>query len=234
MQGMQGMKMDEMGSGLPAWLTTLSWLWIVAAIISAAIVAFDVYRRGDRPQRPIVAAIWPLSALYLGPLAIVLQRRNVRRREVPAAAPKTQSGLALGLQGGVASGLAHIVGVPIVVLTGLTIANVDMWAMVAIITVLATIMLVLFELAVVASPADRQAAATRLRTAAVIALVTVVAFDVGMLGWMLVLYYSDSMPMATDVRFTFLMQVGLVLGTLTAAPIVSRLSRRPRTEAQLA
>jgi hypothetical protein len=65
-------------------------------------------------------------------------------------------------------------------------------------------------------------------------LVTVVAFDVGMLGWMLVLYYSDSMPMATDVRFTFLMQVGLVLGTLTAAPIVSRLSRRPRTEAQLA
>lgn len=227
---MQGMQMEEMGSGLPAWLTTLSWLWIVAAIISAAVVAFDVYGRGDRPQRPVLAAIWPLSALYLGPLAVVLQRRNARRRQAPSAvSPETQSGLALGLQGGVASGLAHIVGVPIVVLTGLTIANVDMWAMVAIITVLATIMLVLFELAVVASPAGRQAAATRLRTAAVIALVTVVAFDVGMLGWMLVLYYSDSMPMATDVRFTFLMQIGLVLGTLTAAPIARRLNDRNET-----
>ncbi|MEV4418564.1 DUF4396 domain-containing protein [Patulibacter sp. NPDC049589] len=228
---MQGM--EEMGSGLPTWLTTLSWLWIVAAVISAAVVAFDVYGRGDRPQRPIVAAIWPLSALYLGPLAVVLQRRNARRRQAASAAsPETQSGLALGLQGGVASGLAHIVGVPIVVLTGLTIANVDMWAMVAIITVLATIMLVLFELAVVASPAGRQAAATRLRTAAVIALVTVVAFDVGMLGWMLVLYYSDSMPMATDVRFTFLMQIGLVLGTLTAAPIVRHLGRGPQVRSQ--
>ncbi|MDX8150205.1 DUF4396 domain-containing protein [Patulibacter brassicae] len=224
---MQGMTMEEMGSGLPTWLTTVSWLWIVAAVLSAAVVLFDLYGGGRRPQRPLMAAIWPLSALYLGPLAIVLQRRDARRR---AAATSTSSdaeaGLALGLHGGVASGLAHIVGVPIVVLTGLTIAGFDMWAMVAIITVLATIMLVLFELAVVASPTDRQASATRLRTAAVIALVTVVAFDVGMLGWMLVLHYSENMPMATDVRFTFLMQVGLVLGTLTAAPIARRLSRR--------
>ncbi len=222
---MQGMDMEEMGSGLPTWLTTLSWLWIVAAIISAAVVAFDVYGRGTRPQRPVLAAVWPLSALYLGPLAIVLQRRDARRRAA-ASANQTDPGLALGLQGGVASGMAHIVGVPIVVLTGLTIAGLDMWAMVAIITVLATIMLVLFELAVVASPAGQQATAKRLRTAATIALVTVVAFDVGMLGWMLVLHYSENMPMATDVRFTLLMQIGLVLGTLTAAPIARRLSHR--------
>ncbi len=233
---MQGMDMEEMGSGLPAWLTTLSWLWIAAAIISAAVVAFELYGRGSRPPRPVLAAIWPLSALYLGPLAIVLQRRDARRRAAASAtAPGTDSGLALGLQGGVASGLAHIVGVPIVVLTGLTIAGLDMWAMVAIITVLATIMLVLFELAVVASPVSRRASVMRLRTAATIALVTVVAFDVGMLGWMLVLHYSENMPMATDVRFTFLMQIGLVLGTLTAAPIARRLSRRSRpTSAQMA
>lgn len=175
-----------------------------------------------------MAAIWPLSALYLGPLAIVLQRRDARRR---ATATGTEAGLALGLQGGVASGLAHIVGVPIVVLTGLTIAGLDMWAMVAIITVLATIILVLFELAVVASPVGQKATARRLRTAATIALVTVVAFDVGMLGWMLVLHYSENMPMATDVRFTFLMQIGLVLGTLTAAPIARRLTRQhPHTQ----
>lgn len=229
---MQGMDMEEMGSGLPTWLTTLSWLWIVAAIISAAVVAFDVYGRGNHPQRPVLAAIWPLSALYLGPLAIVLQRRNAHHRQATSASPETQSGLALGLQGGVASGLAHIVGVPIVVLTGLTIAGLDMWAMVAIITILATIMLVLFELAVVASPADQQASATRLRSAAAIALVTVVAFDVGMLGWMLVLHYSENMPMATDVRFTFLMQIGLVLGTLTAAPIVRHLGRGTQVRSQ--
>lgn len=34
------------------------------------------------------------------------------------------------------------------------------------------------------------------------------------------------MPAATDVRFTFLMQVGLILGTLTAAPIARHLARR--------
>jgi hypothetical protein len=230
------MDMEEMGSGLPAWLTTVSWLWIVAAILSAAVVAFDLYGRGNRPQRPVMAAIWPLSALYLGPLAIVLQRRDARNRAAASAtAPGTDSGLSLGLHGGVASGLAHVVGVPIVVLTGLTIAGLDMWAMVAIITVLATIMLVLFELAVVTSPTGRHTPAPRLRAAATIALVTVVAFDVGMLGWMLVLHYSENMPMATDVRFTFLMQIGLVLGTLTAAPIARRLTRRDtRIPAQMA
>ena len=55
---------------------------------------------------------------------------------------------------------------------------------------------------------------------------TVLAFDVGMGGWMLVMHYLLFMPPPTDVTFLFLMQVGLILGFLTAYPAVLWLVRR--------
>lgn len=49
---------------------------------------------------------------------------------------------------------------------------------------------------------------------------------VGMLGWMLVVHHTENMPATGDIRFTFLMQVGLVLGTVTALPAMRLLIAR--------
>ena len=62
--------------------------------------------------------------------------------------------------------------------------------------------------------------------ALLIAMVTVLAFDVGMGGWMLVLHFVLFMPPPSDVAFVFLMQVGLILGFLTGYPAVLWLVRR--------
>jgi hypothetical protein len=59
-----------------------------------------------------------------------------------------------------------------------------------------------------------------------IALITVLAFDVGMGGWMLFLHFSAFMPAPTDIAFLFLMQVGLILGFLTGYPAVAWLVGR--------
>jgi hypothetical protein len=45
-------------------------------------------------------------------------------------------------------------------------------------------------------------------------------------GWMLFMHFGNFMPSPTDVRFFFLMQVGLVLGLVTAYPVVKALLRR--------
>ena len=64
-----------------------------------------------------------------------------------------------------------------------------------------------------------------------VSLVTIIAFDLGMIGWMLILYYTENMPAAADVRFTFLMQVGLILGTLTVYPAMRYFAARKQAAA---
>lgn len=60
---------------------------------------------------------------------------------------------------------------------------------------------------------------------------TVLAFDLGMGGWMLLLYYTETMPPATDAAFWMLMQIGIVLGVVTGYPVVRRLQRHRNTPA---
>jgi hypothetical protein len=201
------MQMDMMMS-VPAWLTALSWAFVVASVVSAAVIAFDVFARGHRQPTRTMEVVWPVSALYLGPFALLLYRRWGRPRSTPVVA-------ATGLAGGAASALAHLVGVPLVVLSGLTIAGIDLWPMILVIAVIATALLAAFE----------AAAGKDLVAAAVLALVTVLAFDLGMGGWMLLLHFTENMPSATTMAFWFLMQLGVILGLVTALPAVRYLTR---------
>jgi len=92
--------------------------------------------------------------------------------------------------------------------------------------VLATAGIFLFEYVFFTSKDRRVPGLAGVRPALVVATATVVAFDLGMLGWMLLLYYTENMSAAGDVRFTFLMQIGLVLGTLSAYPAMRWLAAR--------
>jgi hypothetical protein len=116
--------------------------------------------------------------------------------------------------------------VPLVVLTGLTIAGQSLWVMILVIAVIATALLFAFEYFFSTVPSRGLSTGEGLGVALLIALVTVLAFDVGMGGWMLVMHYLLFMPPLTDVTFLFLMQVGLVLGFLTGYPAVLWLLRR--------
>ena len=199
----------EMMNSVPTWLTVVGSLYVAIAVASAAFVAFDIFGRGNRQASMAMDVVWPASALYLGPLAVWLYGRWGRRAHAPELA-------AQGLAGGAASTLAHLVGVPLVISSGLTIAGIDLWVMILVIAVLATALLAVFE----------RAGGHRFVPAAAVALVTVLAFDVGMGGWMLLLHFSENMPAATTAAFWFLMQLGVVLGTLTALPVIRLLAAR--------
>jgi hypothetical protein len=131
-----------------------------------------------------------------------------------------------GIPGGAASAVGHVIGVPLVVLTGLTIAGQSLWVMILVIAVIATVLLFAFEYFFSTVPTRGLPQGEGLGVALLIALVTVLAFDVGMGGWMLVMHFLLFMPPLTDVTFLFLMQVGLVLGFLTGYPAVLWLLRR--------
>lgn len=205
-----------MGANVPSWVTPVAWTWIALCLASAGVLALR--RRPSDPQ----GVVWLATALYLGPLALLLHARSERRHrghEYDRSAEVDRV-----LPGGAASALAHVVGVPLVVLSGLTIAGTDLWVMILVIGVVAIALLAAYE---------RSAGAVPPGAALLVAAVTVLAFDVGMGGWMLLLHYGQAMPPATDGSFWFLMQVGVVLGLATGWPAARWAAERwPGTDAQ--
>jgi len=226
--------MNEMGTMIPGWLTAVSWAYVGLALLCAAIILYDVYGRGYRQPTGVMGVVWPITALYFGPLALPAYQRWGRprsekwRREHGSAPEKSLPVAAAtgGIPGGAASAVGHVIGVPLVVLTGLTIAGQSLWVMILVIAAIATVLLFAFEYFFSTVPARGLPAGRGLGVALLIALVTVLAFDVGMGGWMLVMHFLLFMPPLTDVTFLFLMQVGLVLGFLTGYPAVLWLLRR--------
>ena len=225
------MNMDNM---IPGWLTVVSWAFVALALLCAAAILYDVYGRGYRQPNSLMNVVWPITALYFGPLALPAYYRWGRPRSEKwqrehGFAPEKSLPVAAatgGIPGGAASAVGHVIGVPLVVLTGLTIAGQSLWVMILVIAVIATALLFVFEYFFSTVPTRGLSSGEGLAVALLIALVTVLAFDVGMGGWMLVMHYLLFMPPLTDVTFLFLMQVGLILGFLTGYPAVLWLVRR--------
>ncbi len=53
-----------------AWLETLSWTALGLAFASTVLILVDVYGRGYRQRMRVMEAVWPVTGLYLGPLAV--------------------------------------------------------------------------------------------------------------------------------------------------------------------
>ncbi len=218
-------------AGPPDWLTPLAWVFVALAVAGAIAVAVDVYGRGYRQRVRPMELVWLLSALWLGPLALPLYARVGRPRTVrwqaehgtppPALVADATSG---GLPGGAASLVAHVIGVPLVLATGWTIAGLDLWVMILVIAAMATVLLFAFEYLSGRRTGARTGSSVAI--ALMVATVTVLAFDVGMGGWMLLLHVNGLMPAPGDVTFLFLMQIGIAVGFLTGFPAVAYLLRR--------
>jgi len=217
-----------MSSAVPDWLTPVAWTYLTVSLLSAAVIAFDIYARGRRHDAVAAELVWIASALYLGPFGVAAYLRRGRVDD------SSRAPLVALLSGGGASAVAHLVAVPLVAAVGWTIAGMAMWPMILVIAVLAIAMVAVF---VRVAGRSGQSVGTRgvsVGAALVAALVTVAAFDVGMVGWMLLLDANNAMPAVTDGAFWFLMQIGVVVGLATGYPAVRWLTTRDRDASAVA
>ncbi|MFG1828129.1 hypothetical protein ACGFIJ_37165 [Microbispora bryophytorum] len=51
-------------------LVVVSWIAVAVAAASAVWILVDIYARGHRQRMGIMEAVWPISALYFGPVAV--------------------------------------------------------------------------------------------------------------------------------------------------------------------
>ena len=216
--------MSPMESMVPDYLYPVAWLFAAIGVMSAAIILHDVHSRGFRQDKKAMEAVWAITALYFGPVALLAYYKRGRTNSSKARELTTSSiqgrwgrWFTDGTPGGAAATVAHFIGVPLIATSGLTIAGTDLWVLIIAIALIAIALLFLFK---------KLAAGLNTGRALLTAAIIVLAFDVGMGGWMIFLHFSSFMPPPTDVRFFFLMQIGNILGFMTAYPVVRVLAGR--------
>ncbi|MEO5709152.1 MAG: DUF4396 domain-containing protein [Nocardioidaceae bacterium] len=220
----------DMSSAVPDWLTPVAWTYIALSLLSTAYIAADIYLVRRRHERVATELVWITSALYLGPFAIpvYLRRGRTEGSATPAdgTAKQSRDTAVAVLPGGGASAVAHLIAVPFVVAVGWTIAGLAMWPMIIVIAILVTVILAVYERIASRGPRTGRTRGLSIGSAILAALITVASFDIGMVGWMLLLHYNNAMPSVTESTFWFLMQIGVIIGLVTGYPAVKYLLRR--------
>jgi hypothetical protein len=59
----------------PTWLTAVAWIYLAVCCCCAAVIAYDIFINGRRQAMGVMEAVFPITALYFGPLALAFYWR---------------------------------------------------------------------------------------------------------------------------------------------------------------
>jgi hypothetical protein len=203
---------------VPLWLTLLSIVWLLASLLSAAFILWDIVAN-ERRLMPVMKWVWPVTALYLGPAAIWAYRAlglTPRDEEQPfwryAFKGVTHCG------GGCTIG--DIIGEWLVFWLGWTIAGISLWPELLIDFVLAFALGIVFQYFAIA-PMRRLGGRAGVIAAVKADALSLIAFEVGLFAWMalssFVFFHHDLHP--DRPAYWFMMQVGMAAGFVTSFPM---------------
>ncbi len=223
-------------------LHTLSivYLWICAAC--AVVVAGDIVFAGKWQKMAIMNLVWPVTGLYLGPLALWFYFRNGRKKSKDAQQnpevrqkqknmPFWHAVLVGDTHCGAGCTLGDFAGEWLVFLTGLTIAGSVLWANYTIDFILAYIAGIVFQYYSIA-PMSGISGWEGIKAAMKADTISLVSFEVGMFATMAVTHnIFNPPPEPTDPVYWFMMQIAMIVGFATAFPANWWLIRKGLKEA---
>jgi hypothetical protein len=228
----------------PGWLEWLSWVALSIAVSSAMVILVDVRVRGYRQQMRIMEWVWPVTALYAGPVAVAgywrfgrpmsSRWRDERGLRDPPDKPRWAT-YAVGVSHcGAGCTLGDIVAATAIFLLGITIAGEALWAEYIGDYVLAVALGLVFQFYAIA-PMRNLGLREGLAAAAKADILSLTAFEIGLFGWMalqaLVIFPAPHHVHPDSPLYWFGMQIGMCLGFLTAYPVNIYLVRRGVKEA---
>jgi Domain of unknown function (DUF4396) len=206
---------------LPFWLTVVAWLSVVVALLCAAGLLVDVLRH---PQpMTIMNWVWPITALYGGPLAVwvyVRLGRAVPRPPSTQARPFWQGVTVGGTHCGAGCTLGDIIAEVALFVTGFTIAGSMLGTEYVADFALAYILGIVFQYFAIA-PMRGLSLWPGLWAAIKADTLSLTAFEIGLFGWMALTYFVFFHPplRPNQVEYWFMMQIGMLIGFVTAYPM---------------
>lgn len=227
----------------PAWLSALAWVALAVGFGCAAWIVVDIYARGYRQHMKVMEAVWPVTALYAGPLAVVAYHRFGRPKsrrwlaEHDRNEPPDKPWWATVSEGvshcGAGCTLGDIIAEFAVFFLALKVAGETLFAEYIGDYVLAVALGLAFQYFAIA-PMRGLGLRKGIIAAAKADILSLTAFEVGLFGWMALtsLVFFPAPHLHTDSPvYWFMMQIGMCLGFLTAYPANSWLIRRGIKEA---
>jgi hypothetical protein len=227
---------------IPGWLTALAWASLVTAFACAALILVDVFGRGYRQPMRVMEAVWPITALYLGPFAVAGyaafgRPKSPRWRCEHGAdrAPEQPWWATVGVgvsHCGAGCTIGDIVAEFAIFGLGATIAGMMLLAAYVADYILALVLGIVFQYFAIA-PMRSLGLREGLVEATKADVLSLTAFEVGLFGWMAIYHlaiFGDA-ARPDSSAYWFLMQIGMALGFLTAVPVNVWLIRRGVKEA---
>ena len=226
----------------PSWLTVVAWLYLSVCFCCAAIVGSDIVIGGRRQPMGVMNFVYPITALYFGPVAVAFYWRWGRaapRTAMPAMARHAHHGepprpwwvtIATEVSHcGSGCVLGDVVSEFAIFALALTIAGATLGAEYVGDYVLALAFGIVFQYFAIA-PMRGLGLKDGLVAAAKADFISLTAFEVGLFGWMavmtFVLFPAPNQLMPNTAAFWLLMQVGMIIGFATAWPANVWLVRR--------
>lgn len=226
----------------PAWLTDLSWAAIVLAGTCALWIASDQWLRGHRQQMTIMEAVWPITALYYGPVAVWGYRRlglpksprwRAEHRLVEPPEQPSWASVATGVSHcGAGCTLGDLAAEWAVFGFGASLIGLSLLPEYIGDYILALAFGIAFQYFAIA-PMRGLGVRKGLVEAAKADILSLTSFEIGLFGWMaltqLVIFPHHVRP--DQPTYWFFMQIGMVIGYFTAWPTNVWLIRKGVKEA---
>ena len=216
-------------------LLALSWTAVGLGVACCGVIVVDNLVRGYRQPVNVMEVVWPVTALYAGPAAVVAYRKWGRtqsqrwrqRNGPPHDRPRHAGTLIQLFHCGAHCTLGAIIAETALFTTGLDAAGDRWWAEYAGDYSLAVIIGVAFRYSAGTHPPGRRIRAA-IATVARIDLVSVTAFEFTLFVWLAVVdrVLFPAAPRPDSPVFWFVTQVGLIAGFIAAWPATSWLARR--------
>ncbi|WJY27520.1 DUF4396 domain-containing protein [Sporosarcina trichiuri] len=216
-------------------LVVISWIAIAIGLLSSAVIIIDIIRH---PQKmAIMNVVWPLNGWFFGPIALIAYYKwgRIQAKNMDIAHTRGKGAKVFVSTSHCASGCSFgdAVAVPIVALTGFTIAGTVLFAHYVMQFALAYIFGILFQFASIYPMNKEQGKMHALIGAAKADTISLIAFEVGMFGWMALVHYVlfQTPPEPTSPVYWFMMQIAMILGFATSYPANAWLIRKGIKEA---
>jgi Domain of unknown function (DUF4396) len=214
----------------PSWLTVVAWIWLIVGFASACLILFDIFVRGHRQQMAVMDAVYPITALYLGPAALLLYwrwGRNARDMVHMSGHPTVSRkprwvSIAIEVSHcGAGCTLGDVIAEWATYALGLTLAGSTLAAEYVGDYILALGFGIVFQYFAIA-PMRGLGLRDGLVAAAKADFISLTFFEVGLFGWMALMNFiffpAPHQLMPSSPAFWFLMQIGMIVGFVTSWP----------------
>jgi hypothetical protein len=223
----------------PQWLEALAWISLIVAFMSVFYILYDIFVRQYRQKMAIMEVVYPVTALYFGPLAVWFYHKYGRMKSIKQHSQHNNDGKIHWHQTseavshcGAGCTIGDIIGEWLVFALGITILGSALYADFLFAFVFAWTLGIVFQYLTIV-PMQNLGKLQGIWQAIKADTLSIVAFQVGLFAGMY--YYQEILfdnPLSkTTASYWFLMQLAMILGFFTAYPVNKWLVKRGIKEA---